>query len=210
MGAMAKNPIPELLSAAARHVNDSLTTIRIVGLEEARSIAQFVPVIVLLPASTNGQADSIRLTENNSVTGISTASAIFELFGKVDKLPRSKNPESDLVFGDVKVNFSSMEATRKGQPLMLTTMEFKTLKYMAQNARRVISRDELLNKVWGYENYPSTRTVDNHILRLRRKLERDPSRPIHFRTVHRAGYKFLLESPATGRESADDLAIHKR
>jgi len=210
MGAVAKNPISELLPAAVRHVNDSVTPIRIVGLEEARSIAQFVPVIVLLPASTNGRADSIRLTENNSVTGISTASAIFELFGKVDKLPRSKNPESDLVFGDVKVNFSSMEATRKGQPLMLTTMEFKTLKYMAQNARRVISRNELLNQVWGYENYPSTRTVDNHILRLRRKLERDPSRPIHFRTVHRAGYKFLLESPATGRESADDLAIHKR
>jgi DNA-binding response OmpR family regulator len=209
MGAVAKNPISELLPAAVRHVNDSVTPIRIVGLEEARSIAQFVPVIVLLPASTNGHADSIRLAENNSVTGISTASAIFELFGNVDKLTRSKNPESDLVFGDVKVNFSSMEATRKGQPLMLTTMEFKTLKYMAQNARRVISRDELLNQVWGYENYPSTRTVDNHILRLRRKLERDPSRPIHFRTVHRAGYKFLLESPATGRECADDLAIHK-
>jgi DNA-binding response OmpR family regulator len=210
MGAVAKNPIPELLPAAARHVNDSVTPIRIVSLEEARSIAQFVPVLVLLPASTNGQADSIRQTGNNSVTGISTASAIFELFGKVDKLPRSKNLESDLVFGDVKVNFSSMEATRKGQPVMLTTMEFKTLKYMAQNARRVISRDELLNEVWGYEHYPSTRTVDNHILRLRRKLERDPSRPIHFRTVHRAGYKFLLESPATGRESAYDLAIHKR
>jgi DNA-binding response OmpR family regulator len=209
MGAVAKNPIPELLPAAARHVNDSVTPIRIVGLEEARSIAQFVPVIVLLPASTNGQADSMRLTENDSVTGISTASAIFELIGKVDKLPRSKKPESDLVFGDVKVNFSSMEATRKGQPLMLTTMEFKTLQYMAQNARRVISRDELLNKVWGYENYPSTRTVDNHILRLRRKLERDPSRPIHFRTVHRAGYKFLLESPATGQEPAYDLALHK-
>jgi len=210
MGAVAKNPIPELLPNTAQHVNDSVTPIRIVGLEEARSIAQFVPVIVLLPASTSGQADSLRQKGNNSVTGISTASAIFELFGKVDKLPRSKNLESDLVFGDVKVNFSSMEATRKGQTVMLTTMEFKTLKYMAQNARRVISRDELLNEVWGYKNYPSTRTVDNHILRLRRKLERDPSRPIHFRTVHRAGYKFLLESPPTGRDSVFDLALPKR
>jgi len=210
MGAVAKNPIPELLPNTAQHVNDSVTPIRIVGLEEARSIAQFVPVIVLLPASTSGQADSLRRKGNNSVTGISTASAIFELFGKVDKLPRSKNLESDLVFGDVKVNFSSMEATREGQAVMLTTMEFKTLKYMAQNARRVISRDELLNEVWGYKNYPSTRTVDNHILRLRRKLERDPSRPIHFRTVHRAGYKFLLESPATGRDSVFDLALPKR
>src|ERR1700757_2539269 len=103
MGAIAKNPIPELLPAAARHVNDSVTPIRIVGLEEARSIAQFVPVIVLLPAPTNGHADSIRLAESNSVTGILTASTICELLGKVDKLPGPKNPESDLVFGDVKV-----------------------------------------------------------------------------------------------------------
>ena len=210
MGAVAKNPIPELLPAAARHVNNSVTPTRIVGLEEARSIAHFVPVLVLLPATANGQADSILQTERKSCSEISAASAIFELFGKADKLHAPKNPESDLVFGDVKVNFASMEATRKGQPVTLTTMEFKTLKYLAQNVRRVISRDELLNEVWGYENYPSTRTVDNHILRLRRKLERDPSRPIHFRTVHRAGYKFLLESPATSREPAYDLAIHKR
>lgn len=210
MGAVAKNPISELVPVAAPHVNHSITPVRIVGLEEARSISQFLPVLVLLPASANGQADSIRQTESNSLTGMSPASAIFELFGKVDKLPRSKEPESDLVFGDVKVNFSSMEATRKGLPVTLTTMEFKTLKYMAQNARRVVSRDELLNEVWGYENYPSTRTVDNHILRLRRKLEREPSRPVHFRTVHRAGYKFVFESAATGRESAYDLAMHKR
>jgi DNA-binding response OmpR family regulator len=74
---------------------------------------------------------------------------------------------------------------------VLTTMEFKTLQYLIQNARRVISRDELLNEVWGYENYPCTRTVDNHILRLRQKLERDPARPAYFRTVRGAGYKFL-------------------
>ena len=210
MGAAVKNLITELPSGALRHINDSLTPVRIVGLEEARSIAQFVPVIVLLPATANVRADSKRQTGSNALTGTSAESAIFELFGKVDRLPGPKNPESDLVFGDVKVNFSSMEATRKGQPVVLTAMEFKALKYMAQNARRVISRDELLNAVWGYEHYPSTRTVDNHILRLRRKLERDPSRPIHFRTVHRAGYKFVLECPAAGRESAYDLAIQKR
>jgi len=60
-----------------------------------------------------------------------------------------------------------------------------------ENADRVISRDELLNEVWGYQNYPSTRTVDNHILKLRQKLEKDPSSPIHFRTVHGMGYKFV-------------------
>jgi DNA-binding response OmpR family regulator len=55
----------------------------------------------------------------------------------------------------------------------------------------VISRDELLNEVWGYQNYPSTRTVDNHILKLRQKLEKDPTNPVHFRTVHGMGYKFV-------------------
>jgi DNA-binding response OmpR family regulator len=99
--------------------------------------------------------------------------------------------ESKFAFGDVTINFSAMEALRKGEPVVLTAMEFKMLKYLIQNAHRVISRDELLNEVWGYENYPSTRTVDNHILRLRQKLERDPSRPVHFRTMHGIGYKFL-------------------
>src|SRR5262249_36343745 len=123
------------------------------------------------------------------------------------KPPRFKSPESDLVFGDVKVNFSSMEATRHGQPVMLTALEFKALKYLAQNARRVISRNELLNEVWGYQNYPTTRTVDNHILRLRRKLEADPSQPIHFKTVHSVGYQFLPEGRATSNQSEYDLAL---
>jgi DNA-binding response OmpR family regulator len=96
-----------------------------------------------------------------------------------------------VVFGDVIVSFAALEVLRKGQPVTLTALEFKTLKYFIQNARRAISRDELLNEVWGYENYPCTRTVDNHTVKLRQKLERDPSRPVHFRTVHGAGYKFL-------------------
>jgi len=68
-----------------------------------------------------------------------------------------------------------------------------------QNPERVISRDELLNEVWGYQNYPSTRTVDNHILKLRQKLERDPANPVHFRTVHGVGYSSYLN--ASGRRA---------
>ena len=104
---------------------------------------------------------------------------------------KTQKIENGLAFSDVEVNFSSMEATRKGRPVALTPLEFKTLKYLAQNPRRVLSREELLNEVWGYENYPCTRTVDNVILRLRQKLEKDPSRSVHFHTVHGAGYKFL-------------------
>ena len=112
-------------------------------------------------------------------------------FGEAVEQFKSTNAGNEFAFGDTIVNFSTMEASRKGQPVALTVMEFKTLKYMLRNERRVISRDEFLNEVWGYENYPCTRTVDNHILRLRQKLEREPSRPLHFRTVHGAGYKFL-------------------
>ena len=95
-------------------------------------------------------------------------------------------------FDDVCVDFTKMEVSRSsGEPITLTTQEFKTLKCFLLNPDRAFSRSELLNEAWGYENYPSTRTVDNHVLRLRQKLERDPAQPVHFRTVHRVGYKFV-------------------
>ena len=78
-----------------------------------------------------------------------------------------------------------------GEPMALSIQEFKTLKCFLSNPGRIFSRGELLREAWGYENYPSTRTVDNHVLRLRQKIERDPARPVHFLTVHRVGYKFV-------------------
>jgi hypothetical protein len=96
-----------------------------------------------------------------------------------------------LIYGDVTISFSAMEVHRGGELVALTRKEFQTLAYFLRNARRVISRDELLNEVWGYESYPRTRTVDNHILRLRKKLESEPAVPKHLQTVHGMGYKFL-------------------
>ena len=94
-------------------------------------------------------------------------------------------------FGQVRIDLLSMEVARAGRPARLTAMEFKVLRFFWFNQHRVISRDELLNEVWGYENYPCTRTVDNHVLKLRQKLERDPSQPVHFRTAHGMGYRFV-------------------
>jgi two-component system alkaline phosphatase synthesis response regulator PhoP len=91
----------------------------------------------------------------------------------------------------VGVDFGGMNVTRAGKLVALTSMEFRMLKFLLKRPGQVISRDELLNEVWGYDNYPNTRTVDNHILRLRQKLERDPANPVHFLTVHSAGYKFV-------------------
>ena len=104
---------------------------------------------------------------------------------------RSNAAVEQLYFGDVSVDFVRMDVIRREQPVALTPQEFKLLKYFAQNPQRVVSRDQLLSDVWGYDSYPSTRTVDSHILTLRQKLERDPKAPVHFVTVHNAGYKFV-------------------
>src|SRR3981081_1221363 len=103
---------------------------------------------------------------------------------------RNPGPSDVLVYGDVTISFSAMEVHRRGQLVTLTRQEFRTLAYLLKNARRVISRDELLNEVWGYESYPCTRTVDNHILRLRKKLESEPARHTPIRSVQSRGHKF--------------------
>ncbi len=93
-----------------------------------------------------------------------------------------------------------MVANRGSKLLTFTAQEFKLLKYFASSPARVISREELLNEVWGYENYPTTRTVDNHVLRLRQKLEPDPANPRYFLTMHGAGYKFIPGDPGAAIE----------
>jgi DNA-binding response OmpR family regulator len=83
-----------------------------------------------------------------------------------------------------------MKISRSEKPVALTAQEFKLLKFFTQFPEQVFSRNQLLNEVWGYNSYPSTRTVDNHICMLRQKLEPVPTEPIHFLTVYRMGYKF--------------------
>jgi DNA-binding winged helix-turn-helix (wHTH) protein len=104
----------------------------------------------------------------------------------------STTNESHIVrFGQVRIDLLAMEVCRSDRPVTLTAMEFKVLKFFVSNPNRVISRDDMLNQVWGYENYPCTRTVDNQILKLRKKLEAEAEHPVHFRTVHGVGYKFI-------------------
>jgi len=194
MGAIVKDSTSQLLAAETPRAipNDSPTRVRIIDLNEVQQLSQFTTVLVLVPAtSSEGGRTLSQIAKNNVMGAPPEAFNILEFFNRNTTLSKTRTLDSDFVVGDVKVDFSTMEANRSGVPLILTTLEFKTLKYLIQNARRVISRDELLNEVWGYENYPSTRTVDNQVAKLRKKLERDPSRPVHLRTVHGAGYKFL-------------------
>ena len=94
-------------------------------------------------------------------------------------------------FAECEIDFKKMTATRKGTAVALTSHEFRLLKFFTDHAERVLSREELLNEVWGYNCYPTTRTVDNQILKLRQKLESDPANPTHFLTIYGAGYKFV-------------------
>jgi DNA-binding response OmpR family regulator len=116
-----------------------------------------------------------------------------ELLARVRSLIRRalwRSRKQTYVFENVVVDFASMDVTRDGEKIPLTTKEFKTLEFMMKHAYQVVSRDELLTEVWAYRNYPCTRTIDNHILKLRQKLENDPAEPRHFLTIHGVGFKF--------------------
>ena len=160
--------------------------------EEFRKLSRYLPVIVLVPKSAvHDKTTQKKQGPNKSVTGLIDTSDVCLPLDAAKAWLRNPNATDTFEFGGVKGCFSTMEIHRNGRPVILTCKEFKTLAYLIKNPRRVISRDELLNEVWGYENYPCTRTVDNHILKLRKKLETEPAHPKHFHTVHSSGYKFL-------------------
>jgi DNA-binding response OmpR family regulator len=96
-----------------------------------------------------------------------------------------------LRFGGVEIDFPKYEARRDRKSVEMTRKEFAMVRFLASRAGEVVTRDELLNEVWGIESYPSSRTVDNHVAGIRAKLERDPSQPEHIKTVHGVGYKFV-------------------
>src|ERR1700693_2568744 len=165
------------------------------GQDICREISQAAPSlpIIILSARTEVM-DKVLLLELGAHDYVTKPFSPRELLARVRTAMRrsTRVPRTEtFTFGDVKVDFKKMELWREGNPVQLTSQEFKVLKFMIQNAERVLSREELLNHVWGYRNYPSTRTVDNHILRLRQKVERDPAKPLPFRTVRSSGYKFV-------------------
>jgi len=101
------------------------------------------------------------------------------------------NGDSKLRFGEIEVDFERHEALRRGQRVDLTGKEFEVLRLLASHRGEIVTRDRLLDEVWGYETYPTTRTVDNHILRLRQKLEEDPGNPRYILSIYGEGYKFV-------------------
>jgi DNA-binding response OmpR family regulator len=164
------------------------------GCDLCRELMQAAPAIpfVVLSASPS-IIDKVFFLEMGADDYMAVPFCPKELVARLRALQRrifQPTPESLYVFGDIIVDFMRIEVVRGHAQIPLTMKEFRTLEFLIKNACRAISRDELLNKVWGYENYPTTRTVDNHIFRLRQKLENDPANPDHLVTIHGLGYKF--------------------
>jgi DNA-binding response OmpR family regulator len=152
------------------------------------------PVVIL--SAVSDVADKVLLLEMGADDYVTKPFSPRELLARVEAAIRrsSKSGSAKLTqFGEITIDVAKMEVRRDGVAVTLTAHEFKLLRYFVENAGRVLSRAELLNDVWGYDSYPNTRTVDNQILKLRQKLERDPAQPHHFLTVHGAGYKFVRE-----------------
>jgi DNA-binding response OmpR family regulator len=151
------------------------------------------PVIML--TARGQEIDKVLGLEIGADDYVTKPFSLRELLARVRAiLRRASRPdiESDVYrFGDVELNFGRHLAQKQGQALELSPREFGMLRYFVQHRGETVTRDQLLDEVWGYNNFPLTRTVDNHIARLRQKIEKNPAEPQHIITIHRIGYKFL-------------------
>jgi DNA-binding response OmpR family regulator len=160
---------------------------------QLRSNGVDTPVIML--TARGQEIDKVIGLEMGADDYVTKPFSIKELLARVRAhLRRATKHVVDIetyTFGEVELNFKKYEAKKDGNEIELSPREFELLKYFIQHRGETITRDQLLDDVWGYENYPFTRTVDNHIAKLRQKIEQIPAEPKYIITVHRVGYRFL-------------------
>jgi len=169
---------------------------RMSGLELCQKLrGEGVQTPILMLTARSEESDRVIGLDLGADDYVTKPFSIRELMARVRALLRRIHSTAELPgqlrFGDVEVDFRRYIARRCGKLVEMTRKEFATLRLLVARAGEVVTRDELLNEVWGFESYPISRTVDNHIAGLRAKLERDPARPVHIRTVHGVGYKFV-------------------
>ena len=149
---------------------------------------------ILMLTSKSDETDKILGLEIGADDYVTKPFSMRELKARIKALLRrstiSKEEVETFFFSDVHLDFKKQEASKKKQPIKLSAKEFEIMQLLIQHEGEVVSRDMLLNQVWGYDFFPTTRTVDNYILNLRKKIEDDPSNPKHLLTIHKSGYKF--------------------
>ena len=167
------------------------------GLEVCRELRQkniSIPIIML--TAKGEEIDKVVGLEIGADDYITKPFSVRELLARIKaQLRRAERDEKAVPqiysFGDIEIDFAQFEVKRKGKELDLTSLEMEILKYFIAHRGEVVARDDFLDKIWGYESYPTTRTIDNHILKLRKKIEEDPSHPRYILSVYGGGYRFI-------------------
>ncbi len=167
------------------------------GLEICKELRQNkmdIPIVML--TAKGDEIDKVIGLEIGADDYISKPFSIRELLARVKAHLRRENRGGESVaeviqLETLKIDFGQFKIIRKGKEIGLTSLEVDVLRYLIGHDGKVVSRDDLLDKIWGYEKYPTTRTIDNHILKLRKKIEIDPNHPRHILTVYGGGYRFV-------------------
>ena len=167
---------------------------------QLRKSGIYLPVLML--TARHSASDRVQGLDAGADDYLTKPFELSELLARVRSLLRRRQweqsteqrekPETTVSFGEVQINFDTHEVLVGDEPVNLTQLELDLIRYFMENPGRVLSRDELLEKVWKLKNYPNTRTVDNFIVRLRKHFDPDPRHPMYFKSVRGAGYKFVL------------------
>lgn len=162
--------------------------------KELREKGHKTPIIML--TARGQEIDKVLGLELGADDYMTKPFSVRELLARVKAVlrrisKREKEKEKLSQIGKLTVDFKHHLAYQNNEEIALSAKEFDILRYFSENSNRVIGRDELLNKVWGYEYYPTTRTVDNFIVKLRKRIEKDPDNPKHIITIYGIGYKFI-------------------
>jgi DNA-binding response OmpR family regulator len=165
------------------------------GLQACREIrvAGISTPLILLTARSS-EVDKVLGLDLGADDYLAKPFGMLELIARVKALLRRIQRVTsidEIKFSDVVVDFKAYRALKNQEPIELSAREYRLLRYLVSKQGSVVTRDELLDEVWGYNSYPTTRTVDNHIARLRQKIETNIDEPQHILTVHGVGYKFV-------------------
>jgi len=151
--------------------------------------------IIMLTAKTD-EIDKILGLELGADDYVTKPFSIRELIARIKAVLKRKNDiQNDVAhfaFGNISLDFKKVECMKNSNKVNMSFKEFEIMKFFIKHIDEVVTRNQLLDEVWGYETFPTTRTVDNYILMLRKKLEDNPSVPKHIQTIHNAGYKFVV------------------
>ncbi len=186
--ALALSEMPDLLLL-------DLTMPGMSGWDVCRELRQKgldIPVIMLTACGEEG--DRVLGLELGADDYVTKPFGLRELLARIRAVLRRPGPRQKFevfAFGDVRIHLRGRQAFKAGREVRLTRKEFDLLRYLVEHRGEIITRDRLLEEVWGYEQFPTTRTVDTHVLRLRQKFEDDPEHPVHIVTVHGQGYRFV-------------------